>query len=426
MKNNNLIVLVLLGMAHMVSAQQRTITLYNPLKESRPNELITLQRNAVEKIFTDIMPGQYLKLTEPSGRNLNIQFDDLDGDGKWDEAVFVRTFKPLEKLYVYASLITQPLKSSVIKAHVRHRRLVKENRFGPDLLRDSIPPGQQNADFSKVSLPDFLTEGPSWENDKIGFRIYFDMRNGKDIWGKITSEMVMDTVGTIPSVSYHKKSWWGMDILKVGSSLSAGALALSFKTLAGSDSLVRLGGKNMGKVIYQKISDGPVRATFRLTYPEWKFSTEYPPATVSEEVSIWEGQFCYRSVVRIANVPATANLVTGFANFYNLPSEVIEGSASRSIYSFGKQSENGDNLGLAIVAPKTEIYKFSDARYFKSEITNSHLVFLKIPKNNKAINFIFYAGWEQSDPRFTQKSLFEKFLVQQMKQLDNNILITWK
>ena len=60
--------------------------------------------------------------------------------------------------------------------------------------------------------------------------------------------MVLDEVGTDTAKNYHQLSDWGMDILKVGTSLGAGALALQLQTNDGKDSLVRLGGITMGKV----------------------------------------------------------------------------------------------------------------------------------------------------------------------------------
>jgi hypothetical protein len=33
-------------------------------------------------------------------------------------------------------------------------------------------------------------------NDKVGLRLYFNVCNGKDIWGKRTSRMMLDSVGT--------------------------------------------------------------------------------------------------------------------------------------------------------------------------------------------------------------------------------------
>lgn len=49
-------------------------------------------------------------------------------------------------------------------------------------------------------------EGPAGKNDKVGFRNYYDLRNGMDIFGKITDKMVLDTIGL--TGSYHDLSNW--------------------------------------------------------------------------------------------------------------------------------------------------------------------------------------------------------------------------
>ena len=78
------------------------------------------------------------------------------------------------------------------------------------------------------------------ENDKVGFRLYLDGRNAKDIYGKRTSELVLKDIGLdesgTPVDNYHVLRDWGRDILQVGNSLGAGGLAL-FE----NDSLHRLG-----------------------------------------------------------------------------------------------------------------------------------------------------------------------------------------
>jgi hypothetical protein len=64
---------------------------------------------------------------------------------------------------------------------------------------------------------DFMRyEGPGWESDKVGYRLYLDHRNGMDVFGKLVPAMVLQDVGTNEFGSYHEPAVWGMDILKVG------------------------------------------------------------------------------------------------------------------------------------------------------------------------------------------------------------------
>src|SRR5680860_108099 len=71
---------------------------------------------------------------------------------------------------------------------------------------------------------DIQFEGPGWESDKIGYRLYLDWRNATDIFGKLTDTLVLQNVGLDGFDSYHEMCDWGVDVLNVGSSLGIGSL----------------------------------------------------------------------------------------------------------------------------------------------------------------------------------------------------------
>ena len=43
-----------------------------------------------------------------------------------------------------------------------------------------------NEVYKALGYQRYQTDGPSWENDKVGFRHYLDGRNSKDVFGKKT------------------------------------------------------------------------------------------------------------------------------------------------------------------------------------------------------------------------------------------------
>ena len=67
-------------------------------------------------------------------------------------------------------------------------------------------------------------EGPGWESNKVGYRLYLDWRNGIDIFGKQTDEIILPDVGQDGFDSYHEVSDWGVDVLKVGKGLGIGSI----------------------------------------------------------------------------------------------------------------------------------------------------------------------------------------------------------
>jgi hypothetical protein len=257
-----------------------------------------------------------------------------------------------------------------------------------------------------------LTEGPTWENDKVGFRLYFDVRNGKDIWGKTTTRMVLDEVGFDTANNYHKQAEWGMDILKVGKSLGAGSLALSVPLNNGRDTLVRLGGMNMGKVNYEKIADGPVRAIFRLHYPEWKALDESRPVSLSEEISICGGQYFYESKVTVKDAPVNSELVTGIVNLHSKQSYQLDTADCKILYTYDTQTENNDKLGMGIIMKKEFFNAFGTTANEGTDIQNTYTIAATIHKD-KPVTFRFYAGWEKSSDQFNSETAFREFLDKQ-------------
>lgn len=175
-------------------AQQTKLTLTNPLQMKRQNELIVLNRSFLEHQLGRLAANETGLAVTGKNEDVPLQFDDVDFDGKWDKLVFLQSFNAGETVNLKVQVTHQKPLTGVILAHVRQMRKNADNSFGPSLLRDSVPAGQPNTDFSQVTQPPFLTEGPAWENDKVGFRIYMDIRNIKDIWGKTTPKMMMDTV----------------------------------------------------------------------------------------------------------------------------------------------------------------------------------------------------------------------------------------
>lgn len=398
---------------HSNAQTSKKLILSNPVNANRVDELIVITRKQLEDKLGKI-PASKFVIVKESNRPCLVQFDDLNGDGKWDEISLLQSFKPLESKTLSVSISNGPAAvKAVVRAHARHKRKLADSTFGNDLQADSIPPGQLGANFNVVKLPPFLTEGPAWENDKVGFRIYFDVRNGKDIWGKTTQKMMMDEVGVNPDKNYHEQADWGMDILKVGKSLGAGSLAMMM-TVNEKDTMVRLGGNNMGKIIYNKITDGPVRAVIRLSYPEWKFAEGIAPVSVTEEISIWGGQYFYQSKVTVKNAPANARIVTGIVNLHSKEVKQIRNKSIALIYTYDLQSENKDNLGMSIMLPAGLTYKTGQTANEGTDVQNTYYVSASVGKSQPFI-YRFYAGWEKSESFFTTETGFRNYLTEQAR-----------
>ncbi len=383
----------------------RTIVVENPSAIKRKDALIVLTRAEVQQ-KTGVIPRNRFITVQYGKMPVVVQLDDLDQDGVWDEAAWLHTFRPKQQVSFSIAITTRPAAvKAVVRAHVRQKHKLPDNTFGPSLARDTMPYNNPNTDFTKQKLPPFLTEGPAWENDKVGFRKYFDVRNTVDIWGKVTPRMVLDEVGADPARSYHHfDSAWGMDILKVGKSLGAGALALQ-TTLDGKDTLVRFG-RNVQHTIYEQVADGPVRAIFRIRYQNWKIAG-LSPIQVTEEISIWGGQYFYENKVTATGLPAGARLVTGLINFYPTIHRNLDTLQVAGISSYGKQSENADELGMAVLAARKKMDK--EGLLKTGDVTDLQSIVLAI-RDGEPLRYRFFACWSRSDKAFTTEEGFASYL----------------
>jgi len=395
------------------------ITVTNPAQLERPDELIVLKRNAIEKKTGNIPAGKFVKVIINS-QPVAVQYDDLDSDGAWDELAFLYSFKPGEKINLSFSISDAPATiKAVVRAHVRQRKKNADDSFGPVITKDTMPAGNPPTDFSKVPLPPYLTEGPAWENDKVAFRLYFDTRNGKDVFGKLIPGMVMDTIGVNHNNSYHELSNWGMDILHVGKSLGAGSVAIAAKDANGKDTLMRLGGANIKSQVYKVIADGPVRAVFSIKY-QWEINGK--PVQITDETSIWGGQYFYETTLNISGVPADAKLVTGFADFFDNQPGQIDTAGTKIFYSYGPQSENKDDLGLAVAIHSPSFASYKRMTDTLGDIRNSYLVSQQITQGG-TVTYRFYAAWGKTTTSFMSLNGFDWYLKQQAVLLAQPVLI---
>lgn len=386
----------------------------NPAAQKQRDGLVVLKRSLVEQKLGKLDQGSYFTLYKEADEPITIQFDDLDQDGRWDEAVFLYSLPAHDSvaLSIEKTLKTPEYKNQPL-AHVRMKVKDEKDHFGPNVDKLEMPHQNPPTDFSKHALPPYLTEGPGWENDKVAFRLYFDTRNNKDIYGKRVNGMVLDTVGANPANSYHHYADWGMDILQVGNSLGAGALAFHYQRPGGTDTLVRLGGAHIKAETYQKIADGPIRAVFQMTY---KWTLEGKDVTVKEQISIWGGQYFYESrVIATGHLPKGLRVDMGMANFKENKMDSLASKTAKVLFSYGKQSENQDNLGLAILSPvgrTVQLWQLGSGTTPTSDVQDSYLSEQQIKADQPAV-FRFYAGWSKSDSRFEDAASFRGYLKSQ-------------
>jgi hypothetical protein len=418
-----LLVLAVASLFFQACKKEATLVLENPLDSERIDETLILSRADVEKIVGTI--GEGLAPVLKKNRVLvPSQADDMDGDGKWDELAFTLDFQASEKIELACELVPE------------NEYPAFEKRTN---VRLGLPDGNgkwKEADHAvaPVGLAGFPTisqgEGVAWENDKFGFRVYFDCRNAKDLFGKLKPGLIIDKVHTPEMGSYHELADWGMDVLHCGSSLGAGGLAM-----LENDSLYRLGSTEVYE--YQKITEGPVRSVFDLKYKGWDVAGQKLEAV--EHISVFPGKYWFQSDVTVSGVEGEKQLVTGIvtSKLKNEPYQFDANAAYKAIATLDIQSMNNDELGMAVMLKKdeaTRIARTTDIDYYKlgyqtvpeknfsNVISETYYVAQKI-KNNVPARHYFYAVWGLENPKWKNIDNFRQYIKEEADKLSSPIVV---
>ena len=371
--------------------QKEYYTISNPGNKKMTDLATVVSRREVNRFLLDSTTGLPVIVKDLKGKLVSSQCDDMDGDGSWDELVFLCDLGIGES----QKFIFEPVEPTAYPVfNVRtHLRFCRANEPYDTAWGDL----RMKTNDTKYTVPVYQMEGPAWENDVVAFRNYYDARNGIDIYGKRVQEMVLDSVG-IKGRNYHELAAWGMDILKVGNSLGAGAIAIGT-----GDSLYRVGPCEEGR--FRLISMGPVRTVFELTYKNVPAGERL--YSVKQQISIYAGDCFYRNSVQVDGLKGDEELVTGIVDMHALAADRAEFGNMKIMSTWGKQAMNGEVLGMAVIFPASEFRRYWEAPVSGSGIVNTHLVSLALSAG-KPTQYAFVAAWELQDEKLKDKGYFSE------------------
>ncbi len=375
-------------------------TVSSPDNKAVTDLATVLTRKEVNRYLADTTTGLPVIVKDQQGQLIPSQCDDMDGDGKWDELAFLCDLGTGES----RKLIFEPTEAAAypvfnMRTHLRFNRVTEPFDTAWGDLR-------MKTNDTKFTAPVYQMEGPAWENDIVGFRNYYDARNGIDIYGKKTHEMILDSVG-LGGRNYHEMADWGMDILKVGNSLGAGAIAIGV-----GDSLYRVGPCEEGR--FRLISQGPVRTVFELTYKNVPAGARL--YSVKHRISIYAGDNFYRSSVWVNDLKGDEALVTGIVDMHDLKAEYSDIGSRKAMSTWGKQTMNGELLGMAVIIPAAEFKRYWEAPLNGSGVINTHLVSLAL-FTDKPTEYAFIAAWEFQDEKLKDEGYFREVVKEAVRRL---------
>ncbi|SHG13590.1 protein of unknown function [Flavobacterium fluvii] len=416
-----LVVFSFMGSNAQQNKEISTITLSNNSNMELPDKAVSIKRVTIDKNYTKNFPLLIYKTdTIPS------QVNDLDGDGKWDELFVVANFASKEKKTIQLKWVNEAPKFP-IRTSVRFGKREAENIPLQPATEETVNAHQV---YKKLGFQKYQTDGPSWENDKVGFRHYLDGRNSKDVFGKKVPAITPEDVGINSSGAvednYHVMHDWGRDVFPVGSSAGLGGYALLVGNeitrlgILGTDTL-----NNIEKTTFKIVAEGPVNSVLNYNYSNWKASgNNYQ---VNETTSIWPGMYAYKNTVKIKGITGKETFLIALSNINNEKGlKVIEVGKWVCLIQHDNLTYKREwILGTAIIVPKKDYLGYIEAPK-TGQLTDSYLAKMKIVENT-SIRYYAVAGWELSaDKNFKDAQYFTDYVTNLAKQLAIEITVAIK
>ncbi len=397
-------------------------------KESKPTEIhisnlsdVDLTDKAIRVPKSDLktLPERtnFPLLTSPEGDTIPSQTNDLDGDGSWDELFFVADLSAGGSTHFLLSWSDSEIDYTK-RTSVRFGKRDSQDSPVRPKTSDTI---QADEIHAKLGYQPYQTDGPSWENDKVGFRHYFDGRNSKDLFGKKLPGISPETVGISSEGAvednYHVMEDWGRDVLAVGNSAGIGGIEM----MVGED-LVRIGClagdtvTNVESAAFEILNEGPVFSDFSITYFNWQpVDRNYE---VKEQVRIWPGMYAFENNISVSGLQGDETLLVGLVNS-NTPKQLSELEINEkfvALYTHDQQTYDREWwLGLGLLLPK-DVYEGHGRAPEEGVFATSYFGKLNVSES-KPVTYYAIGCWELSDPGFTDSTYFVNYLKDLADQL---------
>jgi len=392
------------------SAPEVTLQVTNPMNQIRSDAIILLSRGEISR-WMDIPADQLPVLTDLQGDYIPCQADDLDGDGQWDELFALTTMEAKESRKIVIKFVLPEEYPDFPERTNLHLGDAKNNYQKLNNARRLEGISYHN--YSGNTEAAFQMEGPAWENDRVGFRNYLDQRNGLDIFGKTTTAMVMDGIGKEGEPSYHEPSEWGMDVLKVGTSLGAGGIGYMY-----NDSIYRVGDNGSGS--YDVVFRGPLRSRFNLTYTNWTLDGQ--ALNVTQQIEIIAGRRCFQSNVLYDGTEESLALVAGIVNMKSKELHVSKlNDQYTALITLDHQSEDGSLLAMALVVANPYLKSHGETRNEGEGIIQTYYALLDASPG-ESIPYRFYALWEHEDPLWSSLEEITNYLKMEAERWTQSVV----
>lgn len=215
--NKKLITIAAIAALCTSAMAQKTINISvtNPTKQERKATPVVLN---LDKYNIKIKAAV---VTNSTGTEIASQLDDLNGDGRFDELCFITDMKKKETQSFNIKFMEQGKQKEYTpqvyaEMLLTNKKIKSSNK--QDLYISSLTVDNGTNPYNMLHH-----HGPAFENDMVGYRIYFDHRQTVDIYGKYRKGLELKQTQFYPD-NEQKAAGFGDDVLWVGQTLGLGTL----------------------------------------------------------------------------------------------------------------------------------------------------------------------------------------------------------
>lgn len=205
--------LLAIGSVLTLQAQEKelTLTVSNSWKEAKQNEPVVVNLEKLNLGFT-----VQSVIVKEGTTEIPSQLDDLNGDGKADEAAFLLDMPAKSKRNITVTLSAEK-SDKTYPAQVYAQMMLSDKKKKYPKIQSLTVPGESDV-YNCLHH-----HGPAFESELVAYRIYFDKRQTVDIYGKSRKGFELAETLFYPT-DEHKAKGYGDDVLWVGSTCGAGTL----------------------------------------------------------------------------------------------------------------------------------------------------------------------------------------------------------
>ncbi|MBD5271648.1 MAG: DUF4861 domain-containing protein [Bacteroides sp.] len=378
-----------------------SVSVTNPVDSQRANVPVVV---AVPAEASRSLKG----VTVKDHPEIPCQIDDMDGDGRPDEIVFLVDLAPRQSSVYTLQLSETPVVSTVEPGTSAYIKLNDKNKKYPRILSVTFPGDADN----RTMYNSVYGHGAVLEGLYNAIRVYMDNRQSIDLYAKNTPRLELETTGFYTTADQLEKGF-GRDILWAGTSVALG----SFRGWNGSEPLTI---DSVASRSQRVVTTGPLRSVIEVSDRAWRHGGK--DIDMTQTYTIYKGHRDIDVEIKLDGAEKGEVFATGVQKVMNdntgfiLP-EGLAGSWGNNVPDKSMASVV-DTLGLGISVSSPYLVKTleDDVNYLT----------LVTPDENGVIRYTIVSAATRDEASPKSYDEWKAWLEKWRKELENPVKVTVK